>query len=226
MLYHIKDEDRVRPSLSSLSLRGFNFPTEIIIRVSRKGNRNGTSTCPGENTTMVNRVILICLTALVLCIVCSPAIAHSAAEMGISLDHYDLGIPVYWPFHAFLMSTGFVLLLSGLVVMRSHKTSNWYRSHMILQSMGGIFAIGGIVISFFMVSLSGVPHLRYTHGILGVSTIILIAGMLLLGYQIYKNPTTQAKIRTTHRWVGLTSIALVAVNILLGLSMMTTVLAQ
>ena len=65
--------------------------------------------------------VILCLTVLLLGVVCFPVIAHTAAEMGVLPDQYDLGIPVYWPYHAFLMSAGFVLLLSGFVVMRFHK---------------------------------------------------------------------------------------------------------
>jgi hypothetical protein len=124
------------------------------------------------------------------------------------------------------MSTGFILLLSGFVVMRFHKTSNWFKSHIYLQSAGGTLAIAGLITSITMVSVSGAPHIRYTHDLLGMVTVILIASTPLIGY--FMNRTLKGKpgIRATHRWLGRTSIAFVAVNILLGLSMMTTVLAQ
>jgi hypothetical protein len=175
---------------------------------------------------MAKHVTLICLTALLLFLLCTPVFAHTAAQMGLPPDQYDLGIPVYWPYHAFLMTTGFVLFLGGFVVMRAHKTSNWYKSHLALQSTGGVLVIGGIAISTFMVAVSGAPHLRYSHDLLGAGTILLIACTLMLGYFIYKNPDITAQTRTTHRWMGFSSIALVAVNIALGISMMTAVLAQ
>jgi len=175
---------------------------------------------------MVKHVTLICLTSLLLFVLCTPVVAHTDAQMGLPPDQYDQGIPVYWPYHAILMSAGFVLFLGGFVVMRAHKTSNWYKSHLALQSTGGVMAIGGISISTFMVALSGAPHLRYSHDLLGAVTILLIACTLVLGYYIYKNPGLTAQTRTTHRWMGYSAIALVAVNIALGISMMTAVLAQ
>ena len=77
-----------------------------------------------------------------------------------------------------------------------------------------------------MVSISGAPHFRYAHDILGVGTIILISCTLLPGYLINRVLKGKAGVRTTHRWLGGISIALVAINILLGVSMMTMVLAQ
>jgi hypothetical protein len=176
---------------------------------------------------MAKHVITVCLVALLLPVLCSPVLAHTAAQMGLPPDQYDLGIPVYWPYHAFLMTAGFALFLGGFVVMRAHKTSNWYKSHMALQTAGGIAVISGISISTFMVALSGAPHLRYSHDMLGAGTILLIVCTLMLGYIVYKkNPDRESRLRTTHRWSGYTSIALVAVNIALGISMMTMVLAQ
>ncbi len=175
---------------------------------------------------MVNHTIIICLAVLVLTVVCSPVNAHSAAQMGIAADQYDKGIPVYWPYHALLMSTGFILLLSGFVVIRFHKTSHWFKSHKILQSAGGTLAIAGLFTSITMVTVSGAPHLRYSHDLFGMVTIILIAGTLLIGYALSRTSRAKNEIRTAHRWLGRTSIAFVAINIVLGVSMMTMVLAQ
>ena len=175
---------------------------------------------------MVNRTIIICLAVVLLTVVCFPVHAHSAAEMGVPADQYDKGIPVYWPYHALFMSTGFILLLSGFVVMRFHKTPHWFKSHMILQSAGGVLAIAGLVTSITMVTISGAPHLRYTHDLFGMVTILLIVSTLLIGYAMNMTSRVKSEIRTAHRWLGRTSIVCVAINIVLGISMMTMVLAQ
>ena len=124
------------------------------------------------------------------------------------------------------MAAGFILLLSGFVVMRYHKTSNRYKSHVILESAGGVVTIACLIVSSIMVAISGDPHFRYIHDILGMVTIILILCALLLGYPINRLFKGQWEVRTTHRWLGRISIALVAVSIILGISMMTMVLAQ
>ena len=97
---------------------------------------------------------------------------------------------------------------------------------MILGSFGGILAVAGIVVSVTMVSLSGAPHLRYAHDILGAVTIFLILCTLLLGCLMNRKLKGKKGIRSVHRWLGRFSIVLVAVNIVLGISMMTMVLAQ
>jgi len=175
---------------------------------------------------MRNLAFAVCLTLVALSVGCSPVLAHTAAEMGIAPDQYDLGISVFWPYHAVLMSSGFMLLLSGFVVMRFHKTSSWYRSHRILESVGGVLVIAGLVISITMITISGAPHLRYTHDLLGIITIILILVTLLLGYLMTGLLRGREERRTTHRWQGGISIVLIGVNIVLGISMMTMVLAQ
>ena len=66
-----------------------------------------------------------CLAALLLCLLaCTPVQAHNATEMGVAPDQYDLGIPVYWPYHAAFMTTGIVLFLGGFAVMRFRLTGN------------------------------------------------------------------------------------------------------
>jgi len=171
-------------------------------------------------------VPLCLVTVLFLTGLCGVVLAHSAAEMGIPPDQYDKGIPVFWPFHALFMSAGLVLLLSGAVIMRYHKTKNWYRSHALVQEVGGFSLITGLIIGFFMVARSGTTHLRYLHGILGAGTILIIMGTLIIGYSITHASHVKAWIRKIHRVIGGVAIGLVVINILLGISMMNMVLAQ
>jgi heme A synthase len=175
----------------------------------------------------MKKVILSCVvTALIFATLCSPVFAHNASAMGIAADQYDKGIPVYWPYHALFMSTGLVLLFSGAVVMRYHKTKNWYRSHSFLQGVGGVFVMSGLIIGIFMVARSGAPQFRYIHGILGAGTILLIAITLIVGYSITHTSFVKPGTRSAHRWMGRASLGLVMVNIVLGISMMGMVLAQ
>jgi hypothetical protein len=227
-MYSRTESDAIKPcdgNAAGTKLTGlFRRPSRSPLQLSMVFSLIGKYFC--WQNPMAYHTIGICLAVIALSMVCFPVTAHSAAEMGISSDQYDQGIPVYWPYHAFLMSAGFILLLSGFVVMRYHRTSDWYKFHRILESAGGILAIAGLFTSVFMVSLSGAPHLRYVHDILGIVTIILILSTLLAGYHISGMSRAGTGIRTAHRWMGRISIALVGVNIVLGLSMMATVLAQ
>ena len=171
-------------------------------------------------------ILFFFVTALLFAGLCSPVLAHTAAEMGVAPDQYDKGILVFWPYHAFSMSTGLVLFFSGAIVIHYRKTKNWYRSHALLQGVGGLSVISGLIIGIFMVARSGTTHLRYFHGILGAGTIALIVSTLIIGYSITHIPHLKPMIRTAHRWMGRVSMGLVIVNILLGISMMSMVLAQ
>ncbi len=163
---------------------------------------------------------------IILVFLCSPVPAHSAAGMGVSPDQFDTGIPVYWPFHAILMSAGLVLLVAGMVVMRYHRTSNWYRAHKIIQSSGAVAVIAGLSIAIGMVSLSGIPHLVSLHGNLGAFTIALLLITLAIGFLIIGPSGKKGPMPPVHRWGGRIGTVLVVVNIILGLSMMGVVLAQ
>lgn len=179
-----------------------------------------------EKYSMIPRIFLLFLFLMVIGLSCIPVSAHSAAEMGIAPDQYDLGIPVYWPLHAFLMTAGFILFIAGMVVMRFRKTEDCFRTHRILQTIGGILIIAGLVTSFTMVSISEAPHFRYAHDILGISTILLIVCTLALGYYVSRSPGQPESLHTIHIWLGRIAIVLVLLNIILGISMMGTVLAQ
>ncbi len=167
--------------------------------------------------------LLLCLLSL---LACAPAIAHNATEMGVAPDQFDLGIPVFWPYHAALMTVGIVLFLGGFAVMRYRLTGNWYRNHQRLQEVGSLAVVAALAIGIYMVQLSGAPHLREVHGYLGAGTIVLILATLGLGLAIVRNPGIGKPARRAHRWMGGIAIALVALNIALGLSMLSSVLAQ
>ena len=188
---------------------------------------SGNSSGPENSVRMLSKAIPACLALFFLAtLICQPALAHSAAQMGVAPDQYDKGIPVYWPYHALFMSAGFGLLLTGFVIMRVRKTPDKYRIHQILQTTGGGSILAGLAIGVFMVSLSGAPQFRYEHDIIGAGIVILAALTLAIGYVVNRGIATQPAYRKSHRWLGRTSMALMAVNIFLGITMMAMVLAQ
>ncbi|MEN6342695.1 MAG: hypothetical protein ABFC89_09070 [Methanospirillum sp.] len=167
------------------------------------------------------------LAALLLCLLaCAPAFAHNATEMGVAPDQFDQGIPVYWPYHAALMTVGTIALLSGFVVMRYRLTGAWYKNHQRLQTFGSLAVVAGLAIGIYMVQLSQVTHLRELHGYLGAGTIAVILATLGLGFAIVRSPGIGKPARRVHRWLGGIAIALVALNIVLGIVMVPAILAQ
>jgi hypothetical protein len=164
--------------------------------------------------------------ALLLLAASVPALAHNATEMGVAPDQFDQGIPVYWPYHAALMSTGLVLLVSGAIVMRYHRTRSWFKNHRRLQALGGLAAVSGLSVGLYMVRLSEAPHLHGVHDVLGAGTIAVILATLGLGVVIARTPGASRRTRQVHHVMGWAVIGLVAANIALGLAMLPSVLAQ
>ncbi len=166
------------------------------------------------------------LLALVLALVCGPALALPTPPPGAGAGHFDQGITVYWPYHASLMATGFILLFSGFIVARYHKTKNWYKTHALLQVCGGACIIAGMAVGVYMVTLSGFPPLRNIHEILGVTTVFLVIIALVLGYSVRRVHTAKTVVRISHRWLGRIVIGLMAVTIVLGIYFLSLILRR
>jgi uncharacterized membrane protein YozB (DUF420 family) len=175
----------------------------------------------GQKRWIFSRLLIV----LALAAVCCPALALSpTAPPGAG--YFDQGIGIYWPYHATLMLTGFILLLTGFIVARYHKTKDWYKTHTILQVCGGACILAGIAVGVYMVMLSGLPPLRNIHEIFGIVTGILVIIALLLGYSVRRVHTTKTVVRTSHRWLGRITIALMAVTIVLGIIFLSLILRR
>ena len=97
---------------------------------------------------------------------------------------------------------------------------------MIFEIAGGSFIIAGLFIGVYMVTLSGLPHFRNIHEILGVAIGILIIITIIVGYFIKRITKSKTEIRTSHRWLGRISIALILINIVLGLLTLSMILRR
>jgi cytochrome b561 len=173
-----------------------------------------------------NRISFLLFPLIVFALVCVPALALPTPPPGAGAGHFGQGIGVYWPYHASLMVTGFILLLTGFIVARYHKTKNWFRSHAILQVCGSACVIAGMAVGVYMVELSGLPPLRNIHEIFGVTTVFLVIITLALGYSIRRVQTAKNSVRTSHRWLGRITIALMAVTIVLGIYFLSLILRR
>jgi hypothetical protein len=166
------------------------------------------------------------LIAIILATVCGPATAQPPPVSGGGFGKFNLGVPVYWPYHALLMTTGFVLLVAGFFIARFRKTETWYKTHMILEAVGGACILAGLFVGIYMVTLSGLPHLRNTHELAGVAAGILVIITITIGYLIKRINKSKNVIRISHRWLGRISIVLVAINIVLGLLLLSVILRR
>ncbi len=123
-----------------------------------------------------------------------------------------------WPFHALFMITGFLLLLSAVVMIQAgKKTGNWYKKHRFLAATGVSLIIIAYIIAFSMLALSGPGHLRFPHSFVGIFIVLLAVITLALGIYRDRTKTHKVQVRTVHIWLGRFLLFLMALNIILGL---------
>lgn len=123
-----------------------------------------------------------------------------------------------WPFHALFMITGFLLLLSAVIITKAgKKTGNWYKKHRVLAATGVSLIVIAYIIAFSMLTLSGAGHLRFPHSYVGISIVLLAVTTLALGIYRDRTKTYKVQVRTVHLWLGRLLLFLVTLNIILGL---------
>jgi hypothetical protein len=127
--------------------------------------------------------------------------------------------PLLWPYHAALMSLGFVCLATGMLVARYLKTrQRWLNIHKALGIVGALFVLSGLFMAIYMVSVSTGQHFAVPHAYLGTIAIIFVCITPILGYAQFHVTTNRATIRTIHRWSGRITLVLVLSNMLSGFS--------
>ena len=197
-------------------------PREPTAR-KKPANSSRTASKPHASGKGIFSCILV---AVVLAVVCCPALALPSASPGGGFGQFARGIPVYWPYHVLLITTGLILLVAGFFIARFRKTGNWYKIHAILEVTGGASMIAGLVVGIYMVALSGLPHLRTIHEILGVAIGTLVIITLIIGYCIKRINTSKNAVRMSHRWLGRILIVLIGINIILGLLFLSAILGR
>ena len=198
------------------------YPLNLIPRENPANSRPAISPVHERG----RRIFSCLLVAVVVVIGCSSALVQTSPSTGGGPGHFSQGIPVYWPYHVLLMTTGFILLAAGFVTARYHRTGNWYRKHVVLEAAGGACIIAGLFVGVYMVTLSGLPHLRNIHEIAGVAIGILVIITITVGYLIKQVHASKNVIRTSHRWLGRVLIVLLVINILLGLLFLSVIMRR
>jgi hypothetical protein len=173
-----------------------------------------------------NRIFFGILVAVVMAMICGPALALPSPSPVRGAGQFNLGIPVYWPYHVMLVSTGLILLVAGFIIARFRKTGTWYETHIILEIVGSACAIAGLFIGIYMVTLSGLPHFRNIHEIVGGVIGILLIITITLGYFIKRANKSKKIVRISHRWLGRISIALLVINVGLGILFLSIILQR
>jgi hypothetical protein len=127
-------------------------------------------------------------------------------------------VPVLWPYHALLQTLGFISIFSAvLMVQFGRKIPGWYRSHKRLAHSGSVLVVAAFAIAAYMVELSGGPHIRVPHALLGIITILLLFLTLLFGIAKERIRPPKLYLRTVHLSLGLVTVLFLILAILFGL---------
>jgi hypothetical protein len=130
-----------------------------------------------------------------------------------------LPISTLWSIHGALMGTALTLMLIGALVARLFKKKRWWlKAHKVISPLGALFAIFGLSMALYMVSLSSGMHFRVPHAILGLITILLVFTTPILGFLQFRVKGKRAMIRNAHRWVARVTLLLMIIVVISGLS--------
>ncbi|OPY08469.1 MAG: Eukaryotic cytochrome b561 [Syntrophaceae bacterium PtaB.Bin095] len=120
--------------------------------------------------------------------------------------------------HAGGVTTGFLLLAAGFVIVRFFRQKRWWLKHHRAAGYAGAFCfLGGLAAAVAMVAQSGEAHLKPPHAWLGVSTIAMVVATPVIGQMQFKIRARIQQLRSMHRWLGRTTLALAVLTLLSGL---------
>jgi hypothetical protein len=121
----------------------------------------------------------------------------------------------FWPYHALIMTAGFILLIAAVLLVQFGKTmQGWYRWHKHLALIGSALIVVGLAVAYYMVGLSGGPHIRVGHAVIGITTIALLVLTIILGYAKEKVRPPKLYLRTIHIALGVITILFLIATIL------------
>jgi hypothetical protein len=121
----------------------------------------------------------------------------------------------FWPYHALIMTVGFILLIAAVLMVQFGKTvPGWYHWHKRLAHTGSVLIVIGLAVAYYMVEISGGPHIRVGHAVIGITTIALLVLTILLGYAKEKVRPPKLYLRTVHIISGIVTILFLIATIL------------
>ncbi|MDD1679761.1 MAG: hypothetical protein LUO93_11340 [Methanomicrobiales archaeon] len=143
---------------------------------------------------------------------------------GLTTTGQVTGPPTLWPYHMSLLSIGFVCMILGVIFARSRNVrTGWFKMHSSLEKVGFALIVAGIVLGAYMVAVSGGPHFRVTHGIIGATG----AGLAGVGFSlgIGRNYIHKRKVlaRAVHTRTGYVTIAVMTGAIATGILLLVLV---
>lgn len=124
----------------------------------------------------------------------------------------------YWPVHASLLAIGFISLAASAIILYTSRSKNWwFQAHRILGIIGGVLAVSGLIVGWYMVGEGGGPHLAHPHSYIGIATILMIVISPILGIVHPKVLKKTKVLRSIHLWLSLAALLFMLINIVAGL---------
>ncbi|MDD1679396.1 MAG: hypothetical protein LUO93_09485 [Methanomicrobiales archaeon] len=128
------------------------------------------------------------------------------------------GLPVLWPFHMAILVFGVICLGIAVFFARSRSVrKGWFQVHFLLTNLGVASLVTGIGMGVVMVALSGGPHLRVSHAVVGVTGLSLALTGLVLGYEKKHTQKYKLLIRNLHRGIGWVMLLIMTAAIASGI---------
>jgi desulfoferrodoxin (superoxide reductase-like protein) len=125
--------------------------------------------------------------------------------------------PQLWPFHAALMSVGFLLMIVAVANIYSRTPDlRWLKAHKIAGALSSVIIVCGLIVAIYMVSQTGGAHFKVYHAYLGGLALLFSVVTPFLGYAALRKPPIRPT-RTAHVWMSRTTIVLIVITLLSGL---------
>ena len=139
-------------------------------------------------------------------------------EMGTG-EFESTEYPALWPYHAIFMSLAMIFFAATWfsVVYKKRLRKKFLDYHHYIGSAGVFFAIIGLVIGIVMVRQLDSGHIRVTHSVIALVTLILGIVTLIVGQIFMSKKELKKKTRKPHIYLGGLSIVMMAVTVIVGL---------
>ena len=144
--------------------------------------------------------------------------SSATIEMGTG-EFESTEYPALWPYHAIFMSLAMIFFAATWfsVVYKKRLRKKFLDYHHYIGSAGVFFAIIGMVIGIVMVRQLDSGHIRVTHSVIALVTLILGIVTLIVGQIFMSKKELKKKTRKPHIYLGGLSIVMMAVTVIVGL---------
>lgn len=177
----------------------------------KKSQFNGCIT--GSETTIYGRAIHARRLRLAIALIAAALLTLSPAS---GAEVFTDKIMLLYPFHAFLVSSGLLLLSAGMICARYMKRRRWWlKAHKTLGLAGAGLTLFGIMVAVYMVSASsGLNSPAGPHAYIGILVSLMVLFTPFMGFiQLKKG---DKRLRAIHKWSGRMTIVLMIINAYLG----------